>query len=249
MQDECFQRGSFAAVLCFALTALCILHARGHAQTRTKAGLPAAQARTLAQITAIRDDFVKRVHSSGLACALQPPRMEVREVASFGEYDAATNTVASTDWTLLSSEQRAIFFKMAGPNANAKAAHATFEETMHRSMLVHELAHWWEACHKVGDAGHVPPFQQGVRADRIAVAYWREAEPSLPGKIAVIAQGLVDHSPSPVPVGQRTQDYFDRHYEEIGPSAQPWFGAQFYLAAYEETPRPTLSRALALTAK
>ena len=157
--------------------------------------------------------------------------------------------VATTDWTLLAPEQKALFFKMAGRDASEEAAHTSFEKVMHRSMLVHELAHWWEACHKIATAGHLPLFQQGVQADRIAVAYWREAEPSLPGEIAVIAQGLVDHSLSPVPSGQEMQVFLERNYETMDAAAHPWFGAQFYLAAYRETPPPTLSRALALAAK
>ena len=142
-------RGTFFAVFCAALIAFCMDRAGGQAQTQPDAAQSPAQAQTLAQITTIRNDFVSRARSSGLTCTLPPPRMEVREVSTFGDYDAATNTIASTDWTLLGPEQKTPFFRMAGPNASEEVAHATFEDTMHRSMLVHELAHWWEACHNV----------------------------------------------------------------------------------------------------
>jgi len=219
------------------------------AQVQTMGSSDAAQAQTLARVTAIRDDFVRRAKSSGLACTLPPPQMEVREVSSFGTYDASTNTVATTDWALLRPAQRSPFFQMAGPGADEEAAHAAFEETMHRSMLVHELAHWWEACHKVKTPEHLALFQQGVQADRITVAYWREAEPSLPGKIAAIAQGLIDHTPSPVPDGQSVEEYFNQNHETLAPSIRPWFGAQLYLAAYRETPPASLAQALALLSR
>jgi hypothetical protein len=205
-----------------------------------------AQAETLVQITAMRDDFVRRTKSSGLACTLPPPRMEVRPVTFFGVYDEDTNTVTTTDWSLLSSEQKTPFFQMAGPRADEDSAHAAFEDTMHRSMLVHELAHWWEACHKVSRQAPLDLFQLGVQADRISVAYWRETNPALPGKVAAIAQGLIDHVPTPVPEGQSVQEYFNRNYEKIAPSIKPWFGAQLYLAAYREAPQPSLAEALAL---
>lgn len=168
-------------------------------------------------------------------------------MTSFGAYDADTNTVATTDWSLLSSGQKATFFQMAGPAANEDSAHAAFEDTMHRSMLVHELAHWWEACHKGNRQAPLALFQQGVEADRISVAYWRETSPALPAKVAAIAQGLIDHAPNPVPEGQSVQEYFNRNYETIAPSIRPWFGAQLYLAAYREAPHPSLADTLALT--
>ena len=233
-----------------ALLVLYTLATSEQARAQTSASASAARAQTLARVTAVRDDFVERVRSSGLACTLPPPRMEIRDVASFGEYEEASNAVVSTDWTLLGSEQKAPFFQMAGPGASEQTAHATFEDVMHRSMLVHELAHWWEACHKVVTAGPpLPPFQRGVRADRITVAYWREADPALPSRVAAIAQVLVDHTPSPVPAGQKVQEYFNQNYERLDPSVQPWFVAQLYLAAYKEIPPPSLSHALALSAR
>ncbi len=234
---------AWLALLLFGMSASAAL-----AQGETRPSPPTAQAQTLADVTAVRDDFVRRAKSSGLSCTLPPPRMEIREIPSFGDYDEATNTVASTDWTLLSPQQKALFFQMVGPGASEEAARATFKDVMHRSMLVHELAHWWEACHKVTTTERLPLFQKGVQADRITVAYWRIADPALPSRVVAIAQNLIDHTPSPVPAGQGVQDYFNQNYGHMDPSVRPWFGAQLYLAAYNETPPPSLFQALALSA-
>jgi hypothetical protein len=230
-----------------ALLVICMPFPAKPVQAQTGTSASAAQTQTLARLTAVHDDFVKRVRSSGLACTLPPPNVKVRNVLSYGEYDRATNTVASTDWTILDAERKAPFFQMAGPGASDEAAHAAFEDTMHRSMFVHELAHWWEACHKVTPAKPLSLFQQGMQADRIAIAYWREADPALPPRVAAIAQGLIDHTPSPVPANEDVRGYFNRNYGTFDPSVQPWFGAQLYLAAYKEMPPPDLIHALALS--
>ncbi len=67
------------------------------------------QAAKLMRVSAIRDDFIKRVRSTGQTCALGAPAMLVHDVASFGAYDEAA-TIATADWTMLGPSQKAILF-------------------------------------------------------------------------------------------------------------------------------------------
>jgi hypothetical protein len=202
---------------------------------------------TLARIISLRDNFVARVHASAPTCTIAAPKMEVRDVPSFGDYDDATNTISTTDWTLLPQERKAVFFQMGGPGADEAAVHTTFETTMHRWMLVHELAHWWQACNgKMNFTTNRPPFQVGLEADRITLAYWRQADPQLPTVVAAVVQGMIEQMPSPVPSGASYEDYFNKNYKTLPPNVHPWFAAHMILAACAEKPAPTFDQTLAL---
>ena len=58
-----------------------------------------------------------------------------------------------------------------------------------------------------------------------------------------IFENVVDHAPNPVPVGEDVEAYFNKHYQELGPSpAYPWFQFRMNMAAYEEKPAPTFAQ-------
>ena len=83
------------------------------------------------------------------------------------------------------------------------------------------------------------PYQVEYGADRISPAYWREVDPAIVATMMPIFQSVVDHAPNPVPVGEDVEAYFNKHYQELGPSpAYPWFQSRMNIAAYEESQRP-----------
>jgi hypothetical protein len=207
-----------------------------------------ARGATLIRANALRDDFVQRIHVLGLSCPLAVPTMVVEFTPSFGDYDDVNNRLATSDWTMLPPEQKAFFFQLAGPAADDQAAHAVFEDAIHRWMLVHELAHWWQTCKRGKLLVGPSVYQLGVEADRITVAYWRNADPGFPAKMASLVQGLVDRSPNPMPAGQALETYFNQNYQSLGP-ATPWFAAHMILTAYRETPEPSFAQTLALSKK
>ena len=82
-------------------------------------------------------------------------------------------------------------------------------------------------------------------ADRISLAYWREADPSVVVTMMPIFRSVLDHAPNPVPAGEDVEAYFNKHYQDLGPSpAYPWFQSRMNVAAYEEKPAPTLAQSL-----
>lgn len=60
-----------------------------------------------------------------------------------------------------------------------------------------------------------------------------------------LTSGKGDHSPNPVPAGEDVEAYFNKHYQQLGPSpAYSWFQSRMNVAAYDEKPIPTLIQAL-----
>ena len=201
------------------------------------------RAATLAKATVVRDAFVERIHANGFSCPIPVPAILVEDVPSFGQYDEKTNVIRISDWTLLNARERAFFFQLAGPEATEADVRTTFDKAAHRWIFVHELGHWWQACRNV--TSNNGPYQVELGADRISLAYWREVDPSVVDTMMPIFRGVLDHTPSPVPAGQDVEAYFDKHYEELGPSpAYPWFQSRMNVAAYDEKPSPTFIQAL-----
>lgn len=198
---------------------------------------------TLARQTALRDQFIKRVHSDGFTCSTPAPAIVVDDVPSFGNY-GAHNTLRTSDWTLLQPNERGLFFRLAGAGADEAAAHAAFEEGVHHWVFVHEMGHWWQDCsHAFKVSG---PYENEFNANRIALAYWREVDPALAERMIALFQGMLGNAPSPVPSGQSMEEYFNKNYETLGPSpAYPWFQARMVVTASQETPVPTFARVLA----
>ena len=200
-----------------------------------------ARAATLAKAIAVRDNFVARIHANGFSCPIPVPTVLVEDVPSFGQYDDKSNIIRTSDWTLLNPQERAFFFQLAGPGAKEADVRAKFEQGAHGWIFIHELGHWWQACRGVSfNRDH---YQAEYGADRISLAYWREVDPSIVGAMMPIFQNVLANATTPVPVGEDVEAYFNKHYEELGPSpAYPWFQSRMNVAAYEEKPAPTLLR-------
>ena len=223
----------FALLACFLGEAASRAAPSDGGQTSTQAGL-----------TALRDMFAARIKADGFACPIRPPVIVVDHVPSFGDFDDKHDVLHTASWTELSSEERKLFFHIAGPEADEKAAHATFEEAVHRWVFVHELGHWWQACRHANPSHSHYQIEYG--ANRIALAYWREADPGFADHMLSVFHAYIDHVSSPVPPGQDTEQYFNTHYEQLGPTPDyRWYQSHMIVSASEE--KPSLSFAVALT--
>ena len=223
--------------------ALCAVLVDVAAQTKTTDSHTAEQAATLARATAVRDAFVARIHADGFSCPIPVPTILVEDVPSFGQYDEKTNIIRTSDWTLLNPEERAFFFRLSGPEAKEADVHRTFEQGAHGWIFIHELGHWWQACRSVAsDRG---PYQVEYGADCISLAYWREVDPAIVDTMMPIFKNVLANAPNPVPAGEDVEAYFNKHYQELGPSpAYPWFQSRMNVTAYDEKPAPTFAQAL-----
>ena len=206
----------------------------------------AERAATLAHATVLRNGFMQRIHSAGLTCPIEAPTILVEDVPSFGQYDDATNTLRTSDWTVLRPEEKAFFLQLAGPGSDESAAQRVFEKAAHGWIFVHELGHWWQACNDF--TAHHSHYQVEYGANRIALAYWREVDPRIVTLMMSLFHGVLDHTPSPVPSGESVEAYFNKNYETLGPSpAYPWFQSRMAVTLEEEKPAPSFSMALAST--
>ena len=104
---------------------------------------------TRARMTALRDAFVHSVHEAGFTCPIAVPPILVEDVPSFGSYDTETNTLRTSAWSLLKPAESEMFFRLMGPNATETDAKQEFEDGVHHWVIVHELGHWFQACHGV----------------------------------------------------------------------------------------------------
>ncbi len=202
-------------------------------------------AATLAEVTATRDAFVAHVHATGRSCPIAPPRISVEDVPSYGQYLQEKNTLRTSDWSLLNPQEKDFAHRIAPPGADEASVRATFQDVAHRWIFIHEMGHWWQACQKADVGSGRKPYAIEYEADRIAMAYWNEIDPSLPRKLMGIAQSVLDHAPNPVPAGQAAESYFNMNYETLGPSpAYPWFQAQMIVTSGKEMPKPTFTQTL-----
>jgi hypothetical protein len=202
-------------------------------------------AATLAKVTALRDAFVQKINAAGRTCPFAPPAIVMGDVPSFGRYEGSTNTLQTSEWSKLSADGRALFFRAAGAGATEETARAVFEEGTHRWVFVHEMGHWWQACNKaIEGRSH---YQVEFGANRIALAYWRETDPGFAEKMIAQFQGRLERAPNPVPEGQPVNKYFDENYGALGPTpAYRWFQYRMTGTAAAESPHPTFAQTLAM---
>ena len=212
------------------------------------AKIEASKAATLVKMTAVRDQVIAKIHAAGFTCPIAAPTIVVEDVPSFGQYADETNTLRTTDWTVLNDHERAFMFQLAGPGADEAAVEAMFEKAAHGWIFVHELGHWWQACR--GFMATHSHYDVEAGANRLSLAYWRETDPSLPTLMMGLFNEVLEHQPSPVPPGEKVEEYFNTNYEKLGPTPlYPWFQARMSVSVAEEKPVPTFAGALAAVKK
>ena len=213
-----------------------------------QAKVDAAKAATLVKMTAVRDQVIAKIHAAGFTCPIAAPTIVVEDVPSFGQYADETNTLRTTDWTIINPHERAFMVQLAGPGADEAAVQDLFEKAAHGWIFVHELGHWWQACR--GYIATHSHYEVEAGANRISLAYWRENDPSVVTLMMRLFNGILEHQPSPVPAGQKVEDYFNSNYEQLGPTPlYPWFQARMSVTDAEEKPVPSFAAVLAAVKK
>ena len=133
-----------------------------------------------------------------------------------------------------------------GPNATEKIARKEFEDGVHHWVIVHELEHWFQACH--GSLRRLRSLTRSSLEDRIAAAYWNEHDPGVITHQRPVFEAILHNFPKPVPEGTGVEPVFNDHYQKLGPTpAYLWFQSRMCLTAFAEKPAPSLKRVLAET--
>lgn len=210
------------------------------------AGNATADAATLQQLTALRDDFIGRIKSQGLAPRLAPPAIQMDNPPSFGNYENDTNVLHTGNWRTLPPALQEVFSHQAQAAANGKSGEWMFEQAAHRWIFVHELGHWWRTCQNQ----KADPYQDEAAANRIALAYWRERDPDLVAYTLMKFRRYVDDIPNPVPPGQSKETYLNEHYDSLGGQrAYTWYQAGMVLDVAGESPNLTFHEAITWAGK
>ena len=122
---------------------------------------------TRVQVTALRDAFAKAAAQTNLKCSIPPPTIVIEDVPSYGSYDPEKNTLTTPAWPQLSNEEKTIFYHVKGPGTTEANAREEFEKGVHHWVVIHELGHWWQACHGGPDQANHYAVEFGADHDRV----------------------------------------------------------------------------------
>jgi hypothetical protein len=200
------------------------------------------------RVNLLRDTFVAATVAAGYKCAISPPTIVVASIFSYGNYDEATNTLTTSAWELLTPEEKARFYRLAGADATDDSARQQFEIGVHHWVFVHELGHWWQTCRHVANEDHYL-YESG--ANRIATAYWREHNRDILVAQRTTFDYVLTRVPDPVPEGESVESYFNSHYPDkfkSGPE-YTWFQARMCLRVFDEHPAPSFADVLRQTGR
>jgi hypothetical protein len=193
----------------------------------------------LAQLVALRDDFVKRIKAEGFEPSLPAPKIVLNNEPAYGAYDRRKNTLYVAVWEALEPYQRAQFASLFGQGQTGGRA---FDETVHRWVFTHELGHWWQACQQKVGPSH---YSQEYGASRIAAAYWRLEDPIFMGMTAKRIAAVRTSLQNLVPESQQNERYFNENYERLGPTPGfIWFQCDAVSKVVAEQPSPSFRQTL-----
>lgn len=197
------------------------------------------------QLTTLRDTFAKKLADAGATCTIAPPKLIFQNVKSLANYDTEANTLTTTLWQQLSTQEKSSFYRLAGPNPTLEDAHREFETGIHHWVFIHEMSHWAQAClHQNEDR---MPYDYEYGANRIAMSYWHEADKKLLEHIVKHFEDVQNYETSPVPQGQEVEEYFNVNYDKIANTpANTWFQSQMILELYNRPTIPSFKESLQL---
>ncbi len=196
---------------------------------------------TLPQLTAFRDAFVGRIKAMGYTPSLASPPIVMDNPPSWGNYDDSANVLHTCDWATLPQEQKAIFENFAQTSGHGMNGKSFFNQAVYKWIFTHELGHWWRKCQHQ-EATH---YAEEKAANRIAAAYWHEADPSFYTFMVNVFQGMVDHVPSPVPAGQEKEKYLNDNYQNLpGGRSYSWYQSIMNVEISREQPFETFRQAV-----
>ena len=190
---------------------------------------------------ALRNKFVEKVKGSGFTPSLAPPEIVFDNPRSYGNYDADSNILHTSDWSTLDPGSKGRFNAAAGAIGNGMTGEKYFELTVHQWILIHELGHWWRACqHQTAK-----PYENEMAANRIAIAFWREEDSAFMAFKLAGYQRYLAMAPSPVPAGESMVIYMDNNYDKLpGGQAYTWYQATMIVDGCKESPPLTFRQAI-----
>ena len=192
-----------------------------------------------------RDAFLQAVRNAGLFCSTAVPKIELMNKPSFGQYDDVANVVRTSTWRGLSDKDRAFFQNLAGARSSKRVTASVFDAYVHQWTLVHEMAHWWQTCYHFPNKPTL--YEIESNANRIALAYWRQAKPGLIVTIAPLFDKVLGEMPSPVPQQYSVAAFFNENDERLQLSSglgYQWFQAKMFSTLKDEVPAPSFADAL-----
>lgn len=197
---------------------------------------------TLAQLAALRDDFIAQIKAEGFQPSLAAPAIVLDNPQAYGRYDDEKNVLHMSEWSTLAAEQQARFSHLAQVLGGEKTGEQMFDESIHHWVFIHEMSHWWQACqHKTG----VDRYSVEYGANRIAAAYWRMRDPALMKRTAERMYMVSGALPDPVPEGQSKEKYFNENFTKLAPTpGYIWFQYSMVIDAQGEKPLPSFKQAL-----
>ena len=107
------------------------------------------------------------------------------------------------------------------------------------------MAHWWQTCNQSPNKPTL--YQIESNANRIALAYWRQAAPELVMTIAPLFDKTLRELPSPVPQQYSVATFFNENDERLSLSSglgYQWFQATMFSTLKDEMPAPSFADAL-----
>jgi hypothetical protein len=191
------------------------------------------------KLKTLRDDFINRIEALGYHPRLNPPEIIMDNPPSFGNYDDATNILHTSNWNTLSDSDKELFIR-AGKRYGYSGENY-FESSVHRWIFIHELGHWWRACQQqVTDS-----YSSEMAADRIDIAYWREADTAYSAFSRQRFENYMKFMPNPVPEGQDKKKYLNDNYGKLPVPVYIWYQAMMIVDGYNEMPIATFKESIA----
>jgi hypothetical protein len=195
----------------------------------------------LARLRHTRDTFIRRAGEEGYRVC-PAPVIALGDPPAFGRFDAQQNTLTVAVWSALAPAQRERFVNLAAHSGGHDTPAAMFADGIYGWVLVHELAHWWQACrHSVRERS----YGAEAGANRIALAFWREQDPGLAARMLATFAYLRTAIESPVPPELPKAQYLDDHFLAIAQGrGYLWYQADMGVELAAEQPAPSFHKAL-----
>lgn len=192
----------------------------------------------MASLIALRDQFIAKIEALGYHPRLNAPQVVMDNPPSFGNYDDSTNTLHTSDWKTLPDEDKQLFVRSG--KRYGYSGEDYFESSAHRWIFIHELGHWWRACQRQ----ETDSYSSEMAADRIDIAYWREADTAYSAFSRQRFENYLKTIPNPVPPGQDKQKYLNENYGKLPVPVYIWYQATTIVDGYNETPIATFKETI-----
>ena len=242
-----FKSLSISRSRCFVYAVLaCFL---GQAAAKAANG-DLGQATTLARLTALRDAFGARIKADGFTCPIAPPVIVIDNVSIL--------------WRLRRDDQRPPHGELGRNSPRKQHGFVSFSSLgLKRTQIAlmprskkpstagFSCMSWVTGGRPAGMRMlHMANYQIEYGANRIALAYWREADPDFADRMLSVFHSFVAHVASPVPAGLATEPYFNTPLRAARALRRRIGGisrAHESLQASQEEPAPRFAKALAET--